>query len=220
MSAYSSYIARMKSQGETQADSTKKVTRRNQIDLIHNSPSRSDVILNNEENTRPAIVSDTETFNKRRFLFLPDTEIEVGFYIQHDGITYLSTDRTTDPIYPQLFGEACNEIFPVFKEKVLIDTGKTDVTGAPIYEQIDIYDDIPCVLESKVYSALSNSPIPLPTGALIVKVPYSAELPELVPINYTYTLRDAKYQVTELKYQFVLDEVGYVEIHLQREVSP
>lgn len=219
MDSYGPFIARMKAQGATQKESSENVTRRNQVELIMNSPSRSDVTLNEEESTRPSIVSDTETFNKRRFLFLPDTEIEVGFYIHHDEKIYLATDKTTDPIYPQLFGENCNETFPIFKETILVDTGKVDAIGAPIYEYKDIYEDIPCVLETKVYSALSNSPIPLPTGAIIIKIPYDPGIETEIPINYTYTNRGSNFQVTELKYQYVVKEIGYVEIHLQREVK-
>lgn len=219
MSPYSAYRERLNNSGSTSQDSIINATKRQQMSLMMSSPTLSYVTLNDEEDTRPSIVSDIETFNKRRFLFLPDSEVNVGDYIKHDKKIYLATDKTTDEIYPQLFGELCNSVFKFVKgqTRIIIDT---DYRGAPIYETVDDEVEIPCVMTTKIYSALSNSPIPLPSGAMIIKIPYDPEI--VVPLNYPYKIKSSQYKVTSVDYDNILDEVGYIEINLmvtQNEVE-
>lgn len=216
MSLYSHHRARVGIDGNTPQEIAANETRRNQIEIFLNSPSLSHVTLNDEDNTRPSIVSDVETFNKRRFLFLPDSEINVGDYINHRGETYLATDMKDNEIYPELIAELCNETFPLSKGKTTIVVGMNEL-DRPIYDTIEDIIHLPCVMTDSIYSALSNAAIPLPTGALIMKIPYDAD--NKVAINYEIKVRDAEYKTTEISYEYVINEVGYIEIHLQRKTG-
>lgn len=216
MSIYEPYMARIRSGGTTPKESNDMLSEIRQVDLILTSVDRSDVKLNKEKELYPSIVSNVDKFGKRRFIFLPHTDVETGYYIEYQNYTYLATDKNNDPIYPELFAEVCNAEFPVLIKQMKYQTGTSDM-GSPIWGYKDEIEMIPCVMTNQIYSALSNQPIPLPTGAMIMKIPYNPE--HVIHINYAIKIRNSEYKTIDVAYQHVINEKGYVEVHLQREVD-
>lgn len=215
MSDFKFYRDRLGVSGATMQESLVNSTKRQNQNYILNSPSKSDVRLNEEVETQPCIVSNKESFNKRLFLFLPDTDIKIGDYIHHDTFTYLATDRNRNEIYPELLGELCNETYKIEKSSRHI-VGYDDMKR-PIYDTIDASINLPCVMTTKTYSLVDNSPIPLPDGAMIVKLPYiETSIPK---VNETFHHRDAQFKVTTISYENVINNVGVIEVRLQREVN-
>lgn len=214
MSKYQHYRNRVTIDGATMRDVIKNSTKRLQHANLMNSPSLSYVKVNSEE--YPCIVSDIDTFKKRRFLFLPDTIVEAGSYIELQNLTYLVTEYALDDIYPQSIGELCNDTFDlvITTERIKVDE---DVFGRPIYDTIDKIESIPCVVSTKTYSTAENNPIPLPDGSMTIKLPYKPD--REIPLNYVIEKRGQQYQVTSVSYENVLNEVGFIEITLQRVVS-
>lgn len=210
-----SYKGRINAEGGTVSKSVNNSTKRITREQILNSPSRVDVKLNDVTNvTYPCVVNDVDTFKKRRFLFLPDTIINIGDQIVHDGFTYLATNRVTDTKFPQLIGELCNEIFTIIVAGNKSSSG-TDDFGRPIqYTTNDKTYNLPCVLITKdnTTDSIDNSPIPLPEGNMIIKVKY---YPNIVPkINYEFKYRNTTYKVTDIIYDNVISDKGFVEIKL------
>lgn len=218
-----SYRKRVLSQGGNVAEATQYETKRLQIEYILSSPSRSDVHINMDEvNSYPCIVSDIDTFNIRRFLFLPDMKVYMGDYISHDGFLYLAIGQTTDDKFPQLICRLCNFDFPIKSEeiKTIIDH---EANGKPIYKTTTIHIIKPCVMTSKIYSIADNSSMPLPEGAMTIYLPFIENEP-LPEINQTITVRQAEYKVTDLIYEKVIKfdgaiEKGYLEVRLQRVMN-
>jgi len=216
MSKYKSYRDRVKASGETLQDAVIGTTKRQMIDLIMNSTSRSDVKLNDGLELLPCIVSDKDSFDIRKFLFLPDTIINVGDYIHYDSFTYLATGRKRDEIYPELTGELCNETYRVLTGQIRTINGYNDF-GQPIYNYMDETKDVPCVMTNKSYSTADNSPIPLQDGSMIVKLPY---IEGMYPkINEEFNNRGTQYQVTNVSYEHVLHEIGFVTVRLMVEAD-
>lgn len=216
MSNYDFYKKRMKSLGADRQEMTNKVTKITQHNMIINSPSKREVKVNDEDTMRPCLVSDVETFYKRRFLFLPDELVQLGDYIYYENKIYLTTDKKTGDIYPESFADYCDKIIQISLGKIKIDTGKVDFQGRPIYKEEDIVEDVPAHTTTKIYSALSNQPISLPTGAVIVKIPYKKEFK--IPLNYVVEVDKKEYRVMDIVYNTLSDSEGIIELHAQREV--
>lgn len=216
MSKYEAYRERVGASGTSVQDAVISTTKRQTVNFIMKSPSLKYVLLNDETEGKPCIVSDKESFNKRVFLFLPDTEINVGDYIHYDTFTYLATNRKRDNLYPELTGEVCNDMYKVLIGQTKVTIGRDDF-NRPIYDYISESRDVPCVMTTKTYSTADNSAIPLPDGAMIVKLPY---LEGVYPkVNDEFKHRSGSYQVTDVSYENVINEVGYVEIRLALEVD-
>lgn len=216
MSKYKSYKDRIGASGSTMQEALQASTKRQNLSFIQNSPSKSSVRLNEEVETRPCIVSNKESFNKRLFLFLPETIIKVGDYIHHDTFTYLATDANRDILYPELTGELCNEVFKVKGATSKVKVGE-DGFGRPIYDTIAEEHEFACVMTTKTYSTADNSAIPLPEGAMIVKIPYVEDV--FPKQNDEFKIWGEDYQITDVSYINVIQGVGYVEIRLAREVD-
>lgn len=215
MSKYKSYRDRVNANGNTLQDAVKNTTKRQTTDFILNSPSKRYVKLNNEIEDRPCIVSDKDSFNKRLFLFLPDSAINVGDYIHYDTFTYLATDRKRDEIYPELTGELCNEVYRI--ENIIKQVVGEDDFGRPIYDEIDGSEFLPCVITTTTSNAEDNNPIQLPIGTAIARIPY---IEGMIPkINEEYKTQTAQYQVKNVSYEHVVNGIGYLEILLRREVD-
>lgn len=217
MSYFDAYKARVSPNGETMQDAIIGTTKRQAFNNIMNSPTLSYVRLNDDVNPVPVIASDKETFHKRVFLFVPDSVINVGDYIHQTGnATYLAVDKDQDDfgIHPQLIGELCNEVFEMKTDATRVIIGHNDF-GRPIYRDIGAQDlKIPCVLTTKIYSTVENSAIPLPDGAMIVRMPYIVD--KIPKVNYVFSHRGNPYKVTTISYENVVNEIGFVEIRLQR----
>lgn len=215
MSIYDAYRARVGASGASMQDAVKNTTKRQAINYIMSSPTLSYVRLNDDVDLTPVVESDKETFQKRIYLFLPDTVINVGDYIhQSNNAIYLATDQDKDDIYPQLIGELCNEFFELVTEATKVIIGYNDF-NRPIYRNVGAQTYlIPCVLTSKIYSTIDNSAIPLPEGSLMIRMSYDPL--KIPPINYVFTYRGSPYKVNTISYENVVKEVGFVEMRLER----
>ena len=189
------------------------------------SPTKSQVIINDSEELVDCIVSHDDKMWEKRFLFRPDTYYPLGTYVSVDngdyGVqTYLAWKRTTDSLYPQLFGVICNTYYEIVTGKKTITTGY-DSTGLPIREVVEEKRRVKCHATTQAYSALSNSAIPLPSGAMNIYIPYDVEYANLIKLNDKYVNKHAEYKVIEIVREHVLEESneGYLKIYLQREVD-
>lgn len=213
-----SYRKRVLSQGRTIAEAVSFDTKMLQVDYILNSPSRSDVLVNMDETiSYPCIVSDTKTFQVRRFLFMPDMKVYIGDYICHDGFIYLVLDQTTDSKFPQCFAQVCNFDYPIrtITNKVVIDY---ESNGRPIYETTTTTITIPSVLTENNYTVIDDNAIPLPDSTTRIYLPYDKEyIPE---INKIIKDRHAQYKEVDYLYgkvfKFCGVERGCLEIKLDR----
>lgn len=213
---FKSYRNRVYADGKTVKESIDTSTKRQMVNYILDSPSLSYVFIDMEETLPiPSIVSDIRTFYERRFLFLPELTVNVGDYITNEKYTYLATNKVDNDIFPQLFGELCNTEYPISTEerKIKVDT---DSFGRPIYKTEKVVIKKPCVMTDKIYSQANNSPIPLPDGAIICKLPYSTEENHIPEINSIVDLYQNQYQVSTVSMEYVINEIGYIEVQLQR----
>ena len=202
--------------GETPRESLEYSTKIQMVNYVLDSPSLKYVVIDMQETIPvPTIVTDIRTYRERKFLFLPDMNVNVGDYITYQNMTYLATDKVFSDIYPQLQGELCNVEFPIHTEERKVKVG-TDAMGRPIYKVENITILKPCVMTDKIYSQANNSPIPLPDGAIIVKLPYSSEVNHTPQVNATVVLGDYQYKVSLVSKEYVVNEVGYIEVQLQR----
>lgn len=214
-----SYFARLKVEGGSIQGASNRVTKISQIEMINNSPSRSTVGLHSKDNIQYSIVSDIDTYERRRFLFHPDVKTYKGDYIYHDDFTYLVVEHTTDGKFPQSIAMVCNYDFPVRTEedhKEII--GKRD-NGSPIYKTTKLTHTIPCVATSKIYSQLSNDILNLPNGAMVVYLPYRPDEP-MPERDQEVLIHNSQYYVADITETKVLPfngiKKGYLELRLQR----
>ncbi len=216
MSKYSAYRNRINATSGSFKDSVIESTKRQQEHYFLHSPSLSRVTIENEKEAVPCIVSNKDNFHIRKFLFLPDSIIDNGTSLIYKELRYLTTDNNMDEIYPEAVGELCNDVFKLSLESERIQVGVDDF-NRPIYEIKERAFDIPCVARTKYYSETENASIPLPAGSMIVKIPYKVDYE--IPLNYIADFNSQKFQVTNISYENVLNDVGYIEINLQRVVT-
>lgn len=230
MSKYSAFYGRHR--GLSKQEAIISSTKNKAYNYIMGSPSRRTVeymgLVEQTDKTYKAvsmedkysIVSDKETFRKRDILFLPDEGVELGSYLKYDNKIYLATGISDVDIYPQAFVEHCNYelLIKGDKTKVIVDY---DERGRPMYDYVGSEDyTIPCVITSKIYSALDNSQMPLPTGAIMVYVPYHKEID--IPINHDFQVYGDSYKVTTVSKSDLIKNdsgktIGVLEIRGQRE---
>ena len=213
---FSTYRKRVQATGETVREATEYSTKRQMVNYILDSPSLKYVFIDMQETLPvPTIINDVRTYRERKFLFLPDMNVNVGDYITYQNMTYLATDKNFSEVFPQLQGELCNADFPIHTEERRVKIG-TDAMGRPIYKTEIFTISKPCVMTDKIYSQANNSPIPLPDGAIIVKLPYSTEDSHTPKVNSTVELNGNHYKVSLISNEFVVYQVGYIEVQLQR----
>lgn len=213
---FNAYRKRVQADGVDARQSVQNSTKRQMVNYILDSPSLSYVYINMMETVPiPTIASDIRTFYERRFLFLPDLKVNVGDYITYQNKTYLAVDASDNEIYPQLFGELCNVEYPIKSIESKIKVG-TDNMGRPIYKTELIEIKKPCVMTDKIYSQANNNPIPLPDGAIIIKLPYSDVDSHVPEINTNVMLHSMEYKVSTISYENVCNGKGVLEVQLQR----
>lgn len=213
---FSTFRNRVQATGSTVKESINYSTKKQMVNYIMDSPSLKYVVIDMQETLPiPSIVTDIRTYRERLFLFLPDMNVNVGDYVTYQGMTYLATDKVFDDTYPQLTGELCNFEFPIHTEEKRVKIG-TDAMGRPIYKTEIISITKPCVMTDKIYSQANNSPIPLPDGAIIVKLPYSTEVNHTPKVNAVVTFDDYQYKVSLISKEFVVNDIGFIEVQLQR----
>jgi len=221
MSKYKVFRRRMSKNGSTDlATATRQNTKIVQRQRLYDSPSLRFVDITNIEKDVPVIISeDKNRVKQKRFLFLPDTDIKIGWLIEDRDKTYLALNRSDDDIYPQLFCELCNHDF-VIKEEKREELKGYDELGNPIYKEEIIPFTVPSVLYTNVYSTLGNSTLSLPSGALVVRIPYKPEYLNHIHQNDTYKMNTGYYIITEISREYVFyEEEGFLEITLQRKVD-
>lgn len=220
MSKYEKFRNRMTRNGSDRQTATKERSKKIVYNRIMKSPSLSYVKVNDEKEKYPVIISQDKRYLEKRFLFLPDTKVTAGSLITEDnGRVYLALNRDDDDIYPQLLCELCNHDFVITTEskKVIIDYNEM---GMPIYEEQVKEMTVPSVLYTNVYSTLGNTSVSLPSGALIVRIPYDEEYLKYIHKNDPYEMNTGTYRITEISREYVIyGEEGFVEITLQRKVE-
>lgn len=189
------------------------------------SPTKSTVTIDDDTTPVDCIISHDDKNWEKRFLFRPDTFYPLGTYIttgngEYGKHTYLVWKRTDDDIYPQLFGVICNTDYEIVVDKKMITTG-TNSAGIPIREEVLVKRKVKCHATTQAYSALANSAVPLPAGAMNIYIPYDEEYADLIKLNDKYVNKHAEYKVTEIVREHVLEHEneGYLKIYLQREVA-
>lgn len=218
--SFNSYKARLQSLGNNKQTSERAITKISAKNKILNSPSLSKVYL--EKQLVDCIVSDKTNYEIRTFLFLPDTEIYKGNYIEHQEQTYITIDHTLDDIYPQSFSYLCNFNFPIKTEEIKTIVGYTE-QGRPKYDTQKNVITKPCAFSNKEFSNIKNESVSLPNGNAIVYIQYSTNPEENPKINQEIKFREYKYKITDIRYDNILlfkgEEKGYLEIRLQREAN-
>lgn len=230
MSKFESFRARMGINGETHQEAMMNSTKRKVRNYIMNSPSKTEVevfslehigegeLILDSQGIRDAIVSDKETFYKRTILFPPDEGIEIGTYLRYKDKYYLTTDISDVEGYPQAFVDYCNYSLRLEGRETKELVGR-DSAGRPQYkiDRAEYY--IPAYITSKIYTVLNNSPVPLPTGSIMIYIPYHNEMN--LYINYEFEFQGLKYMFTTINSENVLtddmsNKYGYYEIRAQR----
>lgn len=213
---FNAYRNRVQADGETTKEAVMATSKRQIVNYILDSPTLSHVYIDMVETLKiPCIVSDIRTFYERRFLFLPDMKVNVGSYITYGDKTYLATNKSESEVAPQLYGELCNTEFPINTKEEKVKIG-VDAVGRPIYQNKVTTVVKPCVMTDKIYSQANNSPIPLPDGAIICKLPYSDKENHIPDINSIVSLYGNQYKVTTISMEFVINNIGYIEVQMQR----
>ena len=207
------------------AKSRVEVNKIKQNRKMDTSPNLKKVTIDDSDILYDCIISHDDKYWEKRFLFRPDVALPVGSYIHNDEgkygkHIYLALERTTDDIYPQLFGVKCNTYYEIVTGTRIIETGVDDF-GMPIFEEEDETLKIRCHATTQAYSALSNSPVPLPSGAMNIYIPYDKAYADLIQLNDKYVNNNAEYKVTEVVREHAIEEdnEGYLIIYLQRKVE-
>lgn len=221
---FKEYKDRLKQAGNTNQEAVISSSKRQAINSITKSATKSNILMGQKPDDMKDTVcigSDVDTYKMRRFLFFPDTLVYKGDYIVENGLYYLITNLTFNEIYPQGFAEHCNETFDFVVGEEKIKTG-VDKSGRPIYEIKKIIETYPCVLSNKVYSEADNSPVPLPDGAMIIKVPYFRDDKLIPDINRSISHHGDQFKIVNVNYDNVMKyrdglEHGHLEVQLQRE---
>lgn len=218
-----SYRARVLAMGATAQDSAIKSAQMAGMDMLLNSPGRVDVVINYDEvNKVPCVPTDVDNYHIRKFNFIPGVKVWRGDYICHDGFVYLTTDQNTDKIALTVWAQECNFDFPIIIGEQEVQVG-TKPNKEPIWETKYTYMVKPCVMTSKVYSAISNSSVNLAEGSMVVYLPYIEGEP-LPRQNQEIDFENAQYKVVDFNYENVTlfngkCRRGYIEVKLQRVMN-
>ena len=215
-----SYLARLNVQGGSIQGASDRNTKLTIERMINDSQSRSTVGLHSKDNLHFSIVSDIDTYERRRFLFHPDTKTYKGDYIFHDNFTYLITEHTIDDKMPQSIAMVCNYDFPVRTEnnesEIIVGY---EANGLPIYKTQKLTHTIPCAVTAKIYSQVDNSILPMPDGAITAYLPYRPDEPS-PERDQEVVIHDAQYYVADIIKTNILKfsgiDKGYLELRLQR----
>lgn len=215
-----SYLARLNVNGGSIQGASDRNTKLTIERMINDSPSRSTVGLHSKDNLHLSIVSDIDTYERRRFLFHPDVKTYKGDYIYHDDFTYLITEHTIDDKMPQSIAMLCNYEFPVKYEdsesEVIVGY---QANGMPIWKTQKSTHTIPCVVTSKIYSQADNAVIALADGAMTAYLPYRPHEP-MPERDQQVVVHDSQYYVVDIIKTNILKfsgiDRGYLELRLQR----
>lgn len=233
---FEAYIGRAGFSGKDHREGFRNSTKRQVHNYIKNSPTRSTVEIyelnkgtDNKLHTefkveKESIVSDKtgKTFHERTVLFLPDEDEPIGAYIKYDKKFYLTTNISDVDGYPQSFIEYCNYFLDVkYGEQIKIQDGVDD-RGRPNWIYITPKVKLPVVYDSKIYAVLDNSQLPLPEGAVLIKLPYHEDLK--IEVNDIFIIHGDEVKVTSISTDgLYFDDdnniFGYYTVRVQRGVE-
>lgn len=188
---------------------------------IMDSPNLHNVYLNRDETvTHYCIARDKGNYEKRKFIFVPDTVVNLGDYVTQDTLVYLLTGKDTNDITPQFIGDFCSAEFPVKYADQKIEIG-TDNLGRPIYDIIPgEIKELPCVVKMNNAStaiADTNEPINLLDNQVVVTIPYT-EAPS-IKYNEKFELYNDLYRIIRIDPSSSINKVGILHITGQRVES-
>jgi len=212
------YIKRLNSDGinsrEAYYNQSKIIAERQ----IYNSHNRYDVYLNlNTNKVHYCITKDKGNNKKRKFIFTPDTVVNMGDYVTQGDSTYLLSEKDTNEITPTLSGDFCSAKFTVkfSDEKVLIGYDKLN---RPTYETIPgEINELPCVVKMNDAStaiADVNEPVNLLANQVMVTIPYT-EAPS-IELNEQFDLYNETYRIIRVDPSSSINKVGILRITGER----
>lgn len=174
-----------------------------------------EVLINETIQSRVIVTNKWDAKTDIRKVIGRIEDIEIGNLLKINNHYWLvATFPEDNKIYRKAEIELCNDIFTLTFEGTKIIVGYNDF-GQPIYDYTDpITYNIPCVLSTKIYSTVDNSPIPLPDGSIMIKMPY--KIGQIPPINYVFTYHNDPYKVSTIEYDNVINGIGFIEMRLQR----
>lgn len=212
---FSAYVERLEASGSSLAESTKNISKSQAYNNIINSPFLEYVTFNSSEDEQPCIVSSHKTHKIKRFLFTPKTPTSLGTLVHYKDAIYLATEIKDNEIYPEVFGTLCTETFPVYVGEEIVET--VDNFGKKIYKKEKIIESVPCVADTKIYSSLDNSMLPLPTGAISVFIQHKDEYE--IEVNQRFEMFGSEYSITTVSKSNIVNNSGFIEIYGQRVVN-
>lgn len=213
------YIQRLNNDGHNSRDAYHNKSKIIAKQQILNSPNRYDVYLNLDKTvTHFCITKDKDTYKKRKFVFVPDTKVDLGHYVTQGELTYLLTTRDTNEITPQFLGEFCSAEFPVkyADEKKFLGYDDLD---RPVYEIIPgEVTRLPCVPKMNDAStaiADVNEPVNLLANQVMVVIPYT-KAPS-IELNEQFDLYNETYRIIRIDESNSINKVGTLRITGERE---
>ncbi len=219
--SYESYRARIQSFGGNAQESMLNSTKLSQRQMILNSPTRKEVIVNDALTSQYCIVSDVKTYLERKFLFLPDYKINCGDYIHYNDYTYLVTDYKDSEEFPEGIGKLCNSTYPIIitttdyyrdgNGNLVYD----DITGEVIPITTTTQIDLPCVVENKYRVSDKTEQMWLAENDITVILPYHAE----IKMGMTFQMYDDIYKVINIDQTKVIGDVGILTLRGEKESS-
>lgn len=183
--------------------------------MFNTSPSFYQVDIDGEK--IDAIVNKTNTYNRKKIHFKKDYEVQIGSVATFKDMKYLLLEADEDEIDSFGIMEECNHFLEIETGKVeKVEVGK-DEFGRPVYEDVYVTKDEPCIVRDKYYSSNYNTALPLPDGKLEVLMKYQEV--HNVGINEDIRLYDKKYKVADIGYTDVINGQGVMKIHAERRDS-
>lgn len=221
MDYVNSYIQRLKNQGDSSREAYLNKSKAIVASQILNSPNRYDVYLNlDTSKVHYCITKDKSTYEKRKFIFTPDTIVNLGDYVTEGEDTYLLSEKDTNEVSPQLIGDLCTAEFKVkySDQKVIIGYDKLN---RPIYDIIEgEVKMLPCVVKMNDAStaiADTNNPINLLANQVMITIPY-IEAPSL-KYNEKFELYNDVYRIIRINLASSIKKVGVIQITGERVES-
>lgn len=213
------YVKRLNSEGVNSRDAYLKQSKIIAGRQICNSPNRYDVYLNlNTNEVHYCITKDKSNNKKRKFIFTPETKVNIGDYVTQGDDTYLLSEKDTNDVTPTLTGDFCSAKFTVklSDEKVLIGYDKLN---RPIYETITgEVKELPCVVKMNDAStaiADVNEPVNLLANQVMITIPYT-EAPS-IELNEQFNLYNETYRIIRSDPSSSINKVGILRITGERE---
>lgn len=215
------YINRLNGEGSNFQDAYLNQSKIIAKNKIINSPTSYKVHLGLDDvEIHYCVTKDKKGNKERKFIFVPDTPVDVGTYVRMGSLIYLLTTKYTNEITPTFEGKQCTAHFPVITKgsEIIIDY---DDMGRPVTEtQGDTVLNLPCILKMNDAStaiADTNEPINLLDNQVMVTIPYH-ESPS-IEYNESFDLFKDRYRIIRINPSDSINGVGVLHITGEREGS-